>query len=153
MAPKSSSQMASRVLLTSSSKSAIRSCFVSSRLLSSVSIFDPTTRLCAARLASLPRGAFPGYFQRAYTSVTRTPSRGSPPAINVSPMPTLRPKRRFPFFRWTWRVTYLSALASAGWLMYAIHDLRNPNDQIEADTSKKTLVVLGQSKYSRFLIC
>ncbi len=47
------------------------------------------------------------------------------------------------FFRWTWRLTYLSALAGAGWLAYNIYTLRTPQEQFEPDQSKKTLVILG----------
>ncbi|MCJ1338875.1 NADH:ubiquinone oxidoreductase [Bachmanniomyces sp. S44760] len=47
------------------------------------------------------------------------------------------------FFRWTWRLTYLSALGGIGWLSYTIYSLRTPQEQAEPDPSKKTLVILG----------
>ncbi len=47
------------------------------------------------------------------------------------------------FFRWTWRLIYLSAIAGTGWLAYNIYVLRTPQEQFEPDPSKKTLVILG----------
>ncbi|KAL9612479.1 MAG: hypothetical protein Q9167_002910 [Letrouitia subvulpina] len=47
------------------------------------------------------------------------------------------------FFRWTWRLTYLSAIGGVGYLGYVIYLLRNPNEQFNPDPSKKTLVILG----------
>ncbi|KAL8741459.1 MAG: hypothetical protein Q9190_005941 [Brigantiaea leucoxantha] len=47
------------------------------------------------------------------------------------------------FFRWTWRLTYLSTLGAVGYLGYVIYLLRNPNEQYNPDPSKKTLVILG----------
>ena len=58
----------------------------------------------------------------------------------VSP-PTKRRGRGF--FRWTWRLTYLSALGGIGYLAYGIYLLRTPHEQLEADPSKKKLVILG----------
>lgn len=60
------------------------------------------------------------------------------------PNPAVKPKRRFRFLRWTWRITYLSALAGAGYVGYGIWEMRNPEDQPAPDPSKKTLVVLGE---------
>lgn len=47
------------------------------------------------------------------------------------------------FFRWTWRLTYLSAIGGLGYLAYNIYTLRTPTEQLEADSTKKTLVILG----------
>ncbi|KAL9118254.1 MAG: hypothetical protein Q9187_005204 [Circinaria calcarea] len=47
------------------------------------------------------------------------------------------------FFKWTWRLTYLSAIAGTAWLGYNIYILRTPQEQFEPDPSKKTLVILG----------
>ena len=47
------------------------------------------------------------------------------------------------FFRWTWRLMYLSALGGLGYTGYLIYQGRYPADQEEPDPSKKTLVVLG----------
>lgn len=66
-------------------------------------------------------------------------------AATVSP-PTKRRGRGF--FRWTWRIMYLSAIGGLGYLAYTIYLLRTPPEQLEADPSKKTLVILGQSSSS-----
>lgn len=52
-------------------------------------------------------------------------------------------RRRAGFFRWTWRLIYLSAIGGVGYLGYAIYLLRTPHEQFEPDPSKKTLVILG----------
>lgn len=53
-------------------------------------------------------------------------------------------KKRAGFLRWTWRLTYLSAIALMGSTAYGIYVNRNPVDQQEPDPNKKTLVVLGK---------
>ncbi|KAK7393976.1 NADH:ubiquinone oxidoreductase [Neonectria punicea] len=45
--------------------------------------------------------------------------------------------------RWTWRFTYLSVLATVGYTCYVVWDDRHPNEQVQPDPTKKTLVVLG----------
>lgn len=57
-----------------------------------------------------------------------------------------KPKKRFRLLRWTWRLTYLSAIAGLGWVGYGIYETRTPGDQPQPDPSKKTLVVLGMSR-------
>ncbi|KAF2197969.1 FAD/NAD(P)-binding domain-containing protein [Delitschia confertaspora ATCC 74209] len=54
-----------------------------------------------------------------------------------------KPKKRFSVLKWTWRATYLSALATLGYVGFGIWEMRNPEDQPEPDPSKKTLVILG----------
>lgn len=63
-------------------------------------------------------------------------------ADSVAPKPK---KSGFRFLRWTWRATYLSAIAGLAWVAYGIVETRNPADQQAPDPSKKTLVVLGTS--------
>ncbi|KAK1494075.1 hypothetical protein CCUS01_13742 [Colletotrichum cuscutae] len=46
-------------------------------------------------------------------------------------------------FRWAWRLTYLSALGLFGYVGYVVYDDRHPEDQVELDPTKKTLVILG----------
>jgi hypothetical protein len=58
--------------------------------------------------------------------------------------------RRFRFFRFLWRVTYLSAIAGTAYLAYGVYELRHPDDQFEPDPTKKNLVILGL--YSDFLL-
>ena len=69
-------------------------------------------------------------FRRPYTD-----------APTVSPVTQRRGRG---FFRWTWRLTYLSVLGGTGWLAYNIYLLRTPQEQLESDASKKTLVILGR---------
>lgn len=57
--------------------------------------------------------------------------------------PVVKPRRRAGFFRWTWRLVYVSTIGSAAYLAYVIYDLRTPPEQVEPDPSKKTLVILG----------
>lgn len=47
-------------------------------------------------------------------------------------------------FRWAWRLTYLSALGLFGYIGYVVYDDRHPEDQVELDPTKKTLVILGE---------
>ncbi|KAF2752599.1 external NADH-ubiquinone oxidoreductase-like protein [Pseudovirgaria hyperparasitica] len=55
-----------------------------------------------------------------------------------------KPKGKgFRFLRWTWRITYLSALGGLAYVGYGIYEMRSPPDQPEPDPSKKTLVILG----------
>jgi NADH:ubiquinone reductase (non-electrogenic) len=89
--------------------------------------------LRASKPTRLLRPAVQQSFRRAYADA---------PTINLSPTP--RPRKRFRFLRWTWRVTYLSAIGFVGWLSFTVWELRNPNDQFDPDPSKKTLVILGE---------
>ena len=52
--------------------------------------------------------------------------------------------KRFRLLRWTWRLTYLSAIAGLGYVGYGIYETRNPAYQPPPDPSKNTLVVLGE---------
>ena len=45
--------------------------------------------------------------------------------------------------RWLWRVVYLGAIGGVGYVGYTIYLLRTPSEQLEADPTKKTLVILG----------
>lgn len=51
--------------------------------------------------------------------------------------------RRFRYFRWIWRATYLSALAGIGYVAYDTWDQQSPPEQFIPDPSKKNLVILG----------
>ncbi|MCJ1478850.1 NADH:ubiquinone oxidoreductase [Lambiella insularis] len=61
-------------------------------------------------------------------------------ADTVSPVTKRRGRG---FFRWTWRLTYLSTIGGIGYLGYTIYLLRTPQEQFDPDPSKKTLVILG----------
>lgn len=47
-------------------------------------------------------------------------------------------------FRWMWRITYLSTAGLVGYVCYEIYQDRHPEPQYEPDSSKKTLVILGE---------
>lgn len=57
--------------------------------------------------------------------------------------PTARPKKRFRFLRWTFRLTLVTGLGLTGYLAYGIYIQRHPEEQIQPDPNKKTLVILG----------
>ncbi|RDW76605.1 alternative NADH-dehydrogenase [Aspergillus mulundensis] len=57
--------------------------------------------------------------------------------------PAPKPKKRFRFLRWTYRLTLLAGLALVGDVAYNIYDQRHPIEQFVPDPSKKTLVILG----------
>jgi NADH:ubiquinone reductase (non-electrogenic) len=64
----------------------------------------------------------------------------------ANPAPTQAPAqkpRRFRFFRFLWRLTYLSTIGGAAYLAYGVWDLRHPDEQFQPDPSKKNLVILG----------
>jgi NADH:ubiquinone reductase (non-electrogenic) len=73
------------------------------------------------------------------------------PSVNLSPPP--KPKKRFRFLRWVWRITYISVLGGAAYLTWQIYDFRNPAHQVEPDPNKKTLVILGWCVTSSVTIC
>jgi NADH:ubiquinone reductase (non-electrogenic) len=52
--------------------------------------------------------------------------------------------KRFRYFTYLWRLTYLSAIGGAAYLAYGVWDLRHPDDQFEPDPNKKNLVILGE---------
>ncbi|GKZ28669.1 NADH:ubiquinone oxidoreductase [Aspergillus brasiliensis] len=71
----------------------------------------------------------------------RTARRSYADAAPAAPTP--KPKKRFRFLRWTWRLTWLSSIGMAGALAYSVYELRHPVEQIKPDPTKKTLVILG----------
>lgn len=52
-------------------------------------------------------------------------------------------RKKSGFLRKTWRVTYISAIAAAGWFTYTVYSNRHPGEQYVQDPNKKTLVILG----------
>jgi NADH:ubiquinone reductase (non-electrogenic) len=76
--------------------------------------------------------------RRGYADAAPSPSPATP-----SPSPAPKPKKRFRVLRWAWRLTWLSALGLTGALSFSIYSLRHPEEQIEPDPEKKTLVILG----------
>ncbi|KAL2201171.1 hypothetical protein P885DRAFT_26003 [Corynascus similis CBS 632.67] len=60
----------------------------------------------------------------------------------AAPVPPPK-KSRFRKLRWAWRLGYLSAIAGIVYIGYGVYQDRHPEDQVEPDPSKKTLVILG----------
>lgn len=67
-------------------------------------------------------------FRRAYADVAPPPAKKA---------------RRFRYFRFLWRATYLSLVGGTAYLAYGVWDLRHPEEQFEPDPTKKNLVILG----------
>lgn len=77
---------------------------------------------------------------RALSVMPKTTRRSYADAATAAPV---RSPRRFRFFTYLWRATWVSALIGAAYLGYGVWELRHPEEQFEVDPSKKTLVVLG----------
>ncbi|KAK3379410.1 hypothetical protein B0T24DRAFT_154851 [Lasiosphaeria ovina] len=73
--------------------------------------------------------------------VAQQSRRGYADLVTTPPAP--KSKRRFRALRWAWRLSLLSALGGVGWIGYGVYQDRHPEPQIEADPTKKTLVILG----------
>jgi NADH:ubiquinone reductase (non-electrogenic) len=122
--------MALRAPLTLS-RAVPRSSLVSQRSLSALSTLSA---LRTARPSFISSPQLQRSFRRAYADA---------PTADLSPTP--KPKKRFRFFRFLWRATYLSTLGGLAYLTYTIYDAKHPADQIDPDPGKKTLVILGRS--------
>ena len=101
------------------------------------SLHTPTTKILSHALTKI---------------LTRPPTKPSCPPLplrqtfrrSYADVAPPKPKRRIRgFFKWTWRLLYVSAIAGAGYLAYTIYLLRTPSDQYAPDPAKKTLVILG----------
>ncbi|PGH06754.1 NADH dehydrogenase [Blastomyces parvus] len=127
--------MASKLLMTRPnmlSRQAIQLSPVARRSLTALSI-RPGHHVQPLRHTPLSKPVLQRSFQRAYAAAP------APPPPSQQP----KPKRRFRIFRWMYRLTLLSLLAGASALGYSVYLLRNPDEQIQPDPSKKTLVILG----------
>lgn len=93
------------------------------------------------RLSQRPQNAVP--LQRIQPAFRRGYADEAPKVVK---------KKRFAVLRWTWRLTWLSALGGLGYVGFLIYDNRTPPDQEEPDPNKKTLVVLGMHSFSN-VIC
>lgn len=91
---------------------------------SSAGIF---TKARASPRASFNKNSLQQSFRRSYADVA-----------------PVKKRRKFRWFRWLWRLTYLSTITGAGYLAYGVYELRHPDDQLEPDPSKKNLVILGK---------
>ncbi|RDL39676.1 FAD protein [Venustampulla echinocandica] len=90
---------------------------------------SPRSFLTRAR-PSLDKNQLRRDFRRAYADAAPAPA----PAKKA---------RRFRYFRFLWRLTYLSAIAGTAYLAHGVWELRHPEEQFEPDPSKKNLVILG----------
>lgn len=91
----------------------------------------------------LPRQALrPSVERQALQASIRRSYATEAPKAPISPV-SKPPKKRFRFFRGLWRATYLSVLVGGAYLAYSIYETRYPQEQVEPDPTKKTLVVLG----------
>jgi NADH:ubiquinone reductase (non-electrogenic) len=90
--------------------------------------------LVASRARWTPR---PAFHQIALRQSIRNQSTEAAPQ---APKPK---KKRAGILRWTWRLTYGSAILGLAYVGYGIWEMRNPDDQPDPDPSKKTLVILG----------
>lgn len=89
--------------------------------------------LVAGRARWTPR---PVQAQLALRQSVRQQSSATPPKEQAK-------KGGFRFLRWTWRLTWVSAVGGLAYVGYGIYETRNPVDQPPPDPKKKTLVVLG----------
>ena len=98
-----------------------------------------------------------------YSAPTRISHHPSVPIRKPALQSTLRPsfqrsyaevvtpktkRRGRGILRWTWRLTYLSAIGSIIYLGYTIYDDQIPTEQVAPDPTKKTLVILGLANNS-----
>ncbi|KAK0264181.1 NADH:ubiquinone oxidoreductase [Friedmanniomyces endolithicus] len=75
--------------------------------------------------------------QRVQQAFRRTYAEVSPETQRVVK------RRTWGFLKWTWRLTYLSAIGGTLYIGWGIYQGRTPPAQYDPDPSKKTLVVLG----------
>ncbi|EPS39188.1 hypothetical protein H072_7025 [Dactylellina haptotyla CBS 200.50] len=77
---------------------------------------------------------------RRITNLSEPKNEASSTVATANPV---APKKRFRALRFIWRLTWLSAVGGMAYLTYHIYDSKHPPEQLPADPSKKTLVVLG----------
>ena len=92
----------------------------------SVALHHPPAQI-RQPISKYPRSLILQQFRRSYA--------------DTKPQPYFR-RSRF-VLRWVWRAIYLGAIGGVGYLGYTIYLLRTPPEQLEADPSKKNLVILG----------
>lgn len=78
----------------------------------------------------LDKSKFQQSFRRSYADIAPAPAPAKKP-------------RRFRFFTYLWRLTYLSTIGGTAYLAYGVYELRHPDDQFDPDPAKKNLVILG----------
>lgn len=101
--------------------------------------FRPLANMLVARNSRLiaPRGVLKQGFKPQLTQSFRRD------IASGAAIPGPKPKKRFRILKNTWRLAWGSTFLGAGWLAYSIYETRFPQEQIEPDPAKKTLVILG----------
>lgn len=94
---------------------------------------------CFTRATPLTAANISRTFQRGYADEIR-------PTAPVVELSNVKKPKRFRKLKWTWRITYLSALAGVGYMIYGVYDLRHPEDQYQPDPTKQNLVILGMQQ-------
>ncbi|KAI5816349.1 hypothetical protein BZA77DRAFT_247082 [Pyronema omphalodes] len=99
----------------------------------------------ALRMRPSPIGLHTGRFILPRQALRPSPERAAiQRAYSTAPSPLPSPpKKKFRFIRTAWSVTKWTALLGTAYLAYSIYETRYPQEQIDPDPSKKTLVVLG----------
>lgn len=99
------------------------------------------TQAVSRLLSSAPRRAL--ISESRQVAVTQQIRRAHTETLApVLPEPP-KERRRFRKLRWLWRAPLLASLAGITYIGWGVYEERNPGPQVEADPSKKTLVVLG----------
>jgi len=109
---------------------------------SSRSFVSVTTRSLRQQSLTIKRAACAAQRSALRQPFRRHYAENRAPQVTLSPAAN-PPKRRWGFFRTIWRITYISVLGSFAYLAYTIYDAGSPQDQMDPDPSKKTLVILG----------
>lgn len=101
-----------------------------------------------ARTTGLARPLNPALFSRAFSAAPMVRNQASVAAGTAEP----KKKKRFPFWKTLWRLTYGSLIVGTAVTSYSIYTTRHPADQPNPDPSKKKLVILGSGWGSASLL-
>jgi len=101
-----------------------------------------------ARTTGLARPLNPALFSRAFSAAPMVRNQASVAAGTAEP----KKKKRFPFWKTLWRLTYGSLIVGTVVTSYSIYTTRHPADQPNPDPSKKKLVILGSGWGSASLL-
>ena len=101
-----------------------------------------------ARTTGLARPLNPALFFRAFSAAPMVRNQASVAAGTAEP----KKKKRFPFWKTLWRLTYGSLIVGTAVTSYSIYTTRHPADQPNPDPSKKKLVILGSGWGSASLL-
>lgn len=101
-----------------------------------------------ARTTGLARPLNPALFSRAFSAAPMVRNQANVAAGTAEP----KKKKRFPFWKTLWRLTYGSLIVGTAVTSYSIYTTRHPADQPNPDPSKKKLVILGSGWGSASLL-